>query len=71
MTSHYFDFDAVTHSIKGVSVRHVNSLLLPNYSGFMGKLRINRCQNLKPNFAQVPEQSDCTYGVYLVAAEYL
>jgi len=28
-------------------------------------------QNLKPKFAQVPEQSDFTYGVYLVAAEHL
>jgi len=39
----------------------------------MGKPRIHRCQNLKPNFAQVPEQSDftCGYGVYLVAAEHL
>jgi len=37
----------------------------------MGKSRINFCQNLKPNFAQVPEQSDFTYGVYLVAAEHL
>jgi len=71
MTSHYFDFDAVTHSIKDFQFRHVNSLLLPNCSGFMGKSRINRCQNLKPNFAQVPEQSDFTYGVYLVAAEHL
>jgi len=30
-----------------------------------------RRQNLKPKFAQVPEQSDFTYGVYLVAAEHL
>jgi len=53
MTSHYFDFDAVTHSIKDVSVstfRHVNRLLLPNYSGFMGKSRINRCQELETEF---------------------
>jgi len=26
---------------------------------------------LKPKFAQVPEQSDFTYGVYLVAAGHL
>jgi len=71
MTSHYFDFDAVTHSIKDVSVSTINRLLLPNWSGCMGKSRINRCQNLKPNFAQVPEQSDFTCGVYLVAAEHL
>jgi len=37
----------------------------------MGKSRINRCQNLRPNFAQAPEQSDFTYGVYLVAAGHL
>jgi len=37
----------------------------------MGKSRVNFCQSLKPNFAQVPEQSDFTYGVYLVAAEHL
>jgi len=29
MTSHYFDFDAVTHSIKDVSVSIINRLLLP------------------------------------------
>jgi len=72
MTSHYFFFDAVTHSIKDVSVSTtINRLLLPNCSGFMGKSRINCCQNLKPDFAQVPEQSDFSYGVYLVAAEHL
>jgi len=31
----------------------------------------DRRQNLKPKFAQEPEQSDFTYGVYLVAAEHL
>ena len=60
MTAHYFDFDAVTHSIKDVSVSTINRLLLPNYSGFMGKSRINCCQNLKPKFAQVPEQTEFT-----------
>jgi len=60
MTSHYFDFDAVTHSIKGVSVSTINRLLLQNRSGFMGKSRINCRQNLKPNFAQVPEQGEFT-----------
>jgi len=31
MTSHYFNFDAVTHSIKDVfQFRHVNRVLLPN-----------------------------------------
>ena len=58
MTSHYFDFDAVTHSIKDVSVSTINCLLLPNRSGCMGKSRINCCQNLKPDFDQVPEQSE-------------
>jgi len=28
-------------------------------------------QNMKPKFAQVPEQSGFTYGVYLVAVEHL
>jgi len=61
MTSHYLDFDAVTHSIKDVSVStRQNRLLLPNCSGFMGKSRINRYQNVKPNFAQVTEQSEFT-----------
>jgi len=31
----------------------------------------DRRQNLKPKFAQESEQSDFTYGVYLVAAEHL
>jgi len=50
MTSHYFDFDAVTHSIKDVSVSTINRLLLPNFSGFMGKSRIFRCQELETEF---------------------
>ena len=50
MTSHYFDFDAVTHSIKTFQFRHVNRLLLPNCSVFMGKSRINRCQELETEF---------------------
>ena len=60
MTSNDFDFDAVTHGIKNVSASTINRLLLPNCSGCMGKSRINCCQNLKPNFAQVPEQSEFT-----------
>ena len=47
MTSHYFDFDAVTHSIKDVSVSTINRLLIPICSGFMGKSQINRCQELR------------------------
>jgi len=35
-------------------------VLFPNCSGFMGKSRINCFQNLKLNFAQVPEQSEFT-----------
>jgi len=50
MTSHYFDFDAVTLSIKDVSVSTINRLLLPNSSGFMGKSRTNRCQELETEF---------------------
>ena len=71
MISHYFDFDAVTHSIKDVSVSTRQSLASSELFRIMGESRIHRCQNLKPNFAQVPEQSDFTYCVYLVAAEHL
>jgi len=71
MTSHYFDFDAVTAGIKDVSVSTINRLLLPNCSRFIGKSRIYCCQNLKPNLSQVPEQSEVTQSGYLVAAEHL
>jgi len=71
MTSHYFDFDAVTHSIKDVSVSTITRLLLPNCSGFMGKSRTHCCKNLKPNFAQVPEQSEFTLSGYLLVAGHL
>jgi len=37
----------------------------------LGYISGDRRQNLTPKFAQVPEQSDSTYGVYLVAAEHL
>ena len=37
----------------------------------LGYIAGDRRQNLKPKFAQVPEDSDFTYGVYLVAAEHL
>jgi len=37
----------------------------------LGYTASDRRHNLKPKFAQVPEQSDFTYGVYLVAAEHL
>jgi len=37
----------------------------------LGEIAGDRRQNLKPKFAQVPGQSDFTYGVYLVAAEHL
>jgi len=37
----------------------------------LGYIAGDRRPNLKPKFAQVPEQSDFTYGVYLVAAEHL
>ena len=60
MTSQYFDFDAVTHSIKDVSVSTRQSLAPSEFSGFMGNSRINRCQKWKPNFAQVPEQREFT-----------
>jgi len=37
----------------------------------LGYIAGDRHQNLKSKFAQVPEQSGFTYGVYLVAAEHL
>ena len=37
----------------------------------LGYIAGDRRQNLKSKFAQVPEQSDFTYGVYLVAGEHL
>jgi len=37
----------------------------------LGYIAGDRRQNLTPKFAQVPEQSDFTYGVYLVAAVHL
>jgi len=36
----------------------------------LGYIAGDRRQNLKPKFAQVPEQSDFTYGVYFVTAEH-
>jgi len=36
----------------------------------LGYIAGDRRQNLKPKLAQVPEQSDSIYGVYLVAAEH-
>jgi len=42
--------------------------------GCMGKCRIDRWwspSELESTFAQVPEQSELTYGVYLVAAGHL
>jgi len=63
----------VTHNERRFQFRLFNHLFRV-VSGFMGKSRINRGnrrQNLKPKFAQVPEQSDFTFGVYLVVAEHL
>jgi len=37
----------------------------------LGYIARDRCQNLKPKFAQVPEESEITYGAYLVAAGHL
>jgi len=60
MTSYHFDFDAVTHSIKEVSVSTRQSLASSELFRMWGTSRMNCCQNLKPNFAQVPEQSEFT-----------
>jgi len=61
MTSHYFDFGAVTQSIKDVSVSTRQSLLLPNCSGFMGKSRINCRQELETVF----RSGTCAKRIYL------
>jgi len=37
----------------------------------LGYIAGDRRQNLKPKFAQVPEQSEFTYSVYLAAAGHL
>jgi len=37
----------------------------------IGYIAGDRHQNLKPKFAQVPEQSEFTYSAYLVAAGHL
>jgi len=37
----------------------------------LGYIAGDRRQNLKSKFAQVPEQSEFPYGVYLVAAGHL
>jgi len=37
----------------------------------LGYIASDRRQNLKPKFAQVPEQRNFTYGVYFVTAEHL
>ena len=56
-----FSFDSSITCSELFSVSWVN----------LGYIAGDRRQNLKPKFAQVPEQSDFTYGVYLVAAEHL
>ena len=59
MTSHYFDFDAVTHRIKDVSVL-TQSLASSELFRIHGYIADKSVKNLKPNFAQVPEQSEFT-----------
>jgi len=58
MTSHYFDFDAVTHSTKrrfsfDTSIACFFRIVPDSWV-------IIAVENLKPNFAQVPEQSEFT-----------
>ena len=50
MTSHYFDFDAVTHSTKRRFSFDTSIAGFFNCSGFMGNSRINRCQELETEF---------------------
>jgi len=67
MTSHYFDFDAVTHSTKrrdddddvfsfDTSIACFFRIV-PDSWVIRGEIAV---KNLKPNFAQVPEQSEFT-----------
>jgi len=55
-----FSFDSSITCFKLFRVSWVN----------LGYIAGDRRQNLKPKFAQVPEQNDFTYGVYLVAATF-
>jgi len=56
-----FSFDSSITCFEGFRVAWVNR----------GYIAADRRQNLKPNFAQVPEQSQFTYSAYLVAAGHL
>jgi len=62
----------VTHNARRFQFRLFNHLfrIVPGFMANLGYIAGDRRQNLKPKFAQVPEQSDFTYGVYLVAAEH-
>jgi len=56
-----FSFDCANLTFRFLSVPVVN----------LDEIAGDRRQNLKPEFAQVPEQSDFTYSVYLVTAGHL
>jgi len=56
-----FDFDSSTTCSELFRVAWVN----------LGYIAGDRRQNLKPKFAQVPEQSKFTYSAYLAAAAHL
>ena len=61
MTSHSFDFDAVTHSINDVSVSARQSLAPSELFWIHGYIADKSLlKNLNPNFVQVPEQSEFT-----------
>ena len=61
MTSHYFDFDAVTQSTKRRFSFDTSIAcffrIVPDSWVIRGYIAV---KNLKPNFAQVPEQSEFT-----------
>jgi len=42
--------------------------MVPGFMGKLGSIAGDRRQNVNPKFAQVPEQSELTYSVDLVAA---
>jgi len=56
-----FRFDSANRTFRIVPVSWVH----------LGYIAGDRRQNLEPKFTQVPEQSEFTYSVYLVAAGHL
>ena len=59
-----------THNERRFQFRFLNHLfrMVPGFMGKLGSIAGDRRQNVNPKFAQVPEQSELTYSVDLVAA---